>query len=174
MEKLSTSTEINEFEGSEKGNKNYISNFSTLDFNRSNINSNEEYKIKKDLKNLFTVEGLTGKIVNESLEKTKNKLLEYSFLKNKENEKELLTKDNEKELLTKENSHLFEDGKNKIDKEKLEALQFMCGIMDECTHLKNFSIPVGFFFYKTLNSMLVMYFNLNLIHIKNFFSMILN
>lgn len=23
-----------------------------------------------------------------------------------------------------------------------EALQFMCGIMDECTHLKNFEIPV--------------------------------
>lgn len=29
------------------------------------------------------------------------------------------------------------------DREK-QALEFMCGIMDECTHLTNFSVPVSF------------------------------
>lgn len=34
------------------------------------------------------------------------------------------------------------DQDKKDQQEKQEALQFMCGIMDECTHLKNFSVPV--------------------------------
>jgi len=29
----------------------------------------------------------------------------------------------------------------RTDKQKFEAQQFMCGIMDECTHLSNFSVP---------------------------------
>lgn len=38
--------------------------------------------------------------------------------------------------------HLEEDVK---EQQRIQASRFMCGIMDECTHLANFSVPVSLF-----------------------------
>lgn len=100
-----------------------------------------------------------NKIKNESIDNTTEKLdikdnnSEKKFKKHTDNESELT----KKQQLAEENAvaRLFlvnlianklknvqsDNTKNKNSREQ-EALQFMRGIMDECTHLQNFEVPV--------------------------------
>lgn len=68
----------------------------------------------------------------------------------------------------------------KIDISKIhwrdrEALQFMRGIMDECTHLSNFSVPydtsliIGKFIFRTLHSMNFQRILTDVLFLCNFF-----
>lgn len=118
--KSSRAFEINIFEEGKEEFEN-VENVSSKN-NFSNSNSND----------LIETDILSG---TKSLEKAKNKVSNYLLNRNRENDKQILSKDAEDSVIEKKSG--------KIDKEKLEALQFMCGIMDECTHLKNFSVPVS-------------------------------
>lgn len=87
---------------------------------------------KNDLKEFLKQELLNDKDSGNKIEKAKNRVSNL-IRRAKSN---IISPEKETDPLN-----------NKADNEKLEALQFMCGIMDECTHLKNFSVPVRKFVF---------------------------
>lgn len=123
------------------------SNESSIDENGNQIVYNDEETVsgkqKADKeKTQIANKDLTNKLLKEegSKKATKEKVPGNGFEKAKSKVSSYLLG---RHRVSDDSSKIAHGKNGRTEREKQEALQFMCGIMDECTHLKNFSLPVG-------------------------------
>ncbi|XP_076302305.1 protein ABHD18 isoform X2 [Lasioglossum baleicum] len=102
------------------------------DANRNSASSNSNKSVMESKLNGCDSEMKNGNIKEQDVdEKAAAKIFPLSLLSDRFKSKDSNT-------LKVSRHPLFSDYKWR----EREALQFMCGIMDECTHLKNFEVPV--------------------------------